>query len=162
MNLFNYNFVGIDGRAMPMERFRNQPVMIVNTASECGYTPQYAQLQRLYADYRESGLNLIGIPCNDFGEQEPGDEESIAEFCHREFQITFPMTVKYSVIGRAAHPLFKDMAQEYGSDILPRWNFHKYLFDRKGALLQHWPSATAPDDPAVIHQITRNLQSWSL
>lgn len=162
MNVFNYSFAGLRGQPIALERFRNQPILVVNTASECGFTPQYAQLQQLHADYHQSGLVVLGIPCNDFGEQEPGSEDEIDEFVSTQYRVSFPMTAKYSVIGIEAHPLFKDLAQEHGGDVLPRWNFHKYLFNRKGALLEHWPAQTPPDDPAVTHQITRNLQSWTL
>lgn len=162
MNLFEYNFKSLQGLPMSMDRFRNQPVLIANTASECGYTPQYAKLQQLHNDYGQSGLVVIGIPSNDFGEQEPGDEEQIAEFCSANYGVTFPMTAKYPVTGIGAHPLFRDLSQEFGPDITPRWNFHKYLFDRKGQLVEHWPSKVEPDDEAVTHVITRNLQSWTL
>lgn len=162
MNFYNYTFKSLSGAPISMERFRNQPILVVNTASECGYTPQYAKLQVLYNDYNQSGLEVLGIPSNDFGGQEPGTEEEIADFVWREYRVRFPMTAKYPVIGRDAHPLFIDLSQEYGSDILPRWNFHKYLFDRKGKLIESWPSEVEPDDSAVIHQITRNLQSWTL
>jgi len=162
MNLFNYNFAGLLGSPVSMEQFRNQLVLLVNTASQCEFTPQYAQLQQIYLDYRDSGLNVLGIPCNDFGQQEPEDEEKIAEFVSSNYRVSFPMTAKYSVIGPQSHPLFKDIAQEYGGDVLPRWNFHKYLFGRRGELIEHWPSKVPPDDPAVINQITRHLQSWIL
>ena len=162
MNIFNYNFAGLNGTPIALERFRNNPILLVNTASECQFTPQYAKLQQLHNDYQQSGLVVIGLPCNDFGEQEPGNEEEIAEFIHENYRVSFPMTAKYAIIGINSHPLFKDMAQEFGGDILPRTNFHKYLFNRKGSLVEHWPGPTLPDDPAVIHQITRNLQSWTL
>jgi glutathione peroxidase len=162
VNIYNYNFASLTGGPMPLERFRNQPILIVNTASECGFTPHYAKLQQIHNDYQQSGLVVVGIPCNDFGEQEPGTEEEIAEFVREKYKVSFPMTAKYSVMGFDAHPMFKDLAQEYGGDILPRWNFHKYLFNRKGGLIEHWSAETPPDDPAVIHQITRNLQSWTL
>lgn len=162
MNIYNYNFAGLNGTPISLERFRNSPILLVNTASECEFTPQYAKLQQLYNDYQQSGLVVIGMPCNDFGGQEPGEEEEIAEFVHENYRISFPMTAKYAIIGVDGHPLFKDLAQEFGGDILPRTNFHKYLFNRKGALVEHWPGPVHPDDPAVIHQITRNLQSWTL
>lgn len=162
MNLFEYSFAALEGGTLPLERYRNQPMLIVNTASQCGYTPQYTGLQRLYMDYRQSGLVVIGIPCNDFGQQEPGSEEEIARLVKDEYGVSFPMTAKYSVIGRQSHPLFRDMVEQWGSDILPRWNFHKYLFNRRGELVEHWPSATLPDDPALLHQVGRNLQSWSI
>lgn len=162
MNLYEYSFAALEGGPLSLERYRSQPIMIVNTASECGYTPQYTALQRLYIDYQQSGLVVVGIPCNDFGEQEPGSEEEIARFVREDYAVTFPMTAKYSVIGQGMHPLFRAMAEQIGPDILPRWNFHKYLFDRRGQLVEHWPSATTPDDPALLHQVARHLQSWSL
>lgn len=162
MNLYEYTFAALGGGLLDMERFRSQPVLLVNTASECGYTVQYAQLQRLYTDYRRSGLVVIGMPCNDFGGQEPGSDAEIMQFVTAQYGVTFPMTSKYSVSGVNAHPLFKAMAEEVGSEILPRWNFFKYLFNPKGRLVEYWPSQTVPDDPAITHQITRNLQSWSL
>ena len=162
MNLYEHTFAALEGGSLPLDRFRNQPILLVNTASECGFTPQYAALQRLHADYHRSGLVVIGIPCNDFGEQEPGSAEDIARFVREEWGVTFPMTAKYSVIGRGSHPLFRELVEQWGSDILPRWNFHKYLFDRRGQLVEHWPSATPPDDTALLHTLGRNLQSWSL
>lgn len=162
MNLFEYSFAALGGGTIPMERYRNQPVLLVNTASECGYTTQYAQLQTVYNDYRQSGLVVVGIPCNDFGNQEPGDDAQIAEFVREQYAVTFPMTSKYSVVGPQAHPLFRSLAEARGTEILPRWNFYKYLFDRKGALIEHWPSDVTPDDPGLIRQIARNLQSWTL
>lgn len=162
VNLFEFSFAALGGGALPMEQFRNQPVLVVNTASECGYTPQYAKLQTIYNDYRQSGLVVVGIPCNDFGAQEPGDDATIAAFVYETYGVTFPMTSKYSVIGPQAHALFRTLAETRGGAVLPRWNFYKYLFNRKGALVEHWPSQTLPDDPAITNQIARNLQSWSL
>jgi len=162
MNLFEHNFAALEGGSLSLERYRNQPILLVNTASECGYTPQYATLQRLYADYQQSGLLVLGIPCNDFGQQEPGTAEDISRLVRDQYGVTFPMTAKYSVIGPQSHPLFREMLEKWGSDILPRWNFHKYLFDRRGNLVDHWPAATPPDDPKVVHAVGRILQAWSL
>ena len=145
-----------------MSNYQGQLIFIVNTASECEYTPQYRELQRLWMDYKQSGLVVIGIPCDDFGHQEPGDEESIAEFCEKNYQVNFPMTGKYRVMGVSAHPLFHAIREEFGDDATPRWNFYKYLFDRRGQLIDFWPSAVSPDDPAITHQIECNLQSWVL
>jgi len=147
MNVFEFVFVGLHGARMPLSNYRGQPIFFVNTASECGYTSQYKELQRLWMDYRQSGLIVIGMPCDDFGHQEPADEEAIAEFCETNYRIDFPMTGKYHVMGVAA---------------APRWNFHKYLFDRNGQMIGNWPSAVPPDDSAITHQIECNLQSWVL
>ena len=162
MNVFEFVFVSINGARMPLSNYQGQPLLIVNTASECEYTSQYQELQRLWMDYRQSGLMVIGIPCDDFGHQEPGDEDSIAEFCEENYQISFPMTGKYNVMGISAHPLFQALREEFGDDVSPRWNFHKYLFDRTGQMLGFWPSAVLPSDSAITHQIERNLQSWIL
>jgi len=145
-----------------MSRFQGQPILIVNTASECEYTPQYQELQRLWLDYKQSGLIVIGMPCDDFGHHEPGDEESIAEFCAEKFQISFPMTGKYHIMGVSAHPMFHAIREEFGDDATPHWNFHKYLFDRTGQMVAFWPAEVAPDDSAITHQIECNLQSWVL
>ena len=162
MNVYEYVFRSIGGATMPLGNYRSQPILIVNTASECGYTPQYIGLQRIWEDYRQSGLVVIGIPCNDFGEQEPGDEDQIAEFCETTYQVNFPLTSKTSVHGFGAHPLFQALRDEMGEDTVPRWNFWKYLFGREGDLVGFWPSKIEPDDPVITHQIERNLNSWIL
>ena len=162
MRVHEYSFRSINGASMPLERWRGQPLMLVNTASECGFTPQYQKLQALWAEYRPAGLVVVGIPCDEFGGQEPGDEASIAEFCSSNYGVTFPMTEKQVIIGRGAHPLFIAMREEYTSDILPRWTFCKYLFGRDGGLLHNWPSNIEPDEPGFRHEIERNLSSWSL
>ena len=160
MNAYEFYFKSITGATLPLSMYQGQPLLIVNTASECGYTPQYQKLQKLWNEYRGSGLMVIGIPSNDFGEQEPGDEESIANFCYENYGVTFPMTAKQSVIGREAHPIFHAMVEEFGSDLIPKWNFTKYFFDRRGQMLEFWPSAVEPDDPVITHVIERNLSSW--
>jgi glutathione peroxidase len=160
MNVHEYVFLSISGAPMPLSNYRGQPILIVNTASECGYTPQYAQLQRIWEDYRQSSLMVIGIPSNDFGQQEPGDEAEIAEFCETNYSVNFPMTSKQSVHGISAHPLFQALRDEAGEDSVPRWNFWKYLFGRDGGLVAFWPSRVTPDDPAMTHQIERNISSW--
>lgn len=162
MNIYEHYFKSLRGAPLAMSKFQGQPIMIVNTASECGYTPQYQQLQRLWMEYRGGGLVVVGIPSNDFGEQEPGDDEAIDEFCHSNYGVTFPMTTKTHVIGAEAHPLFQNMRDEFGEDALPKWNFFKYFFDRYGQLVEYWPSKIEPDDPLITHHIERNLQSWVL
>ena len=162
MNIYEYVFTSLHGGNMPLSRYKGQPILIVNTASECGFTPQYQGLQRLWMDYKDSGLVVIGVPCDDFGQQEPGDEKSIAEFCDTNYQVSFPMTTKYGVIGIEGHRLFHDIREEFGDDALPRWNFHKYLFDCSGQLIEFWPSKVPPGDPDITHKIESNLQSWIL
>jgi glutathione peroxidase len=162
MRVYEYAFQSIDGASMPLERWNSQPLLLVNTASECGYTPQYAKLEAVWREYRPAGLVVIGIPCDEFGGQEPGSEEEIRAFCTENYGVTFPLTTKQQVIGRHAHPLFVALREQYTSDILPRWNFTKYLFGRDGELVRHWPSATEPDDPGFRHDLEANLGSWNL
>lgn len=162
MRVHEFMFKSLQGASMPLERWTGQPLLLVNTASECGYTPQYTRLESLWLEYRHTGLVVVGIPCNDFGAQEPGDEETILDFCTSQFNVTFPMTEKQIIIGRDSHPLFIAMREEYTSDILPSWNFFKYLFGRDGNLIKHWPSAIEPDEPGFRHDIERNLGSWAL
>jgi len=162
MRVHEFAFSSLQGASMPLDRWRGQPLLLVNTASECGFTPQYTKLQALWEEYRPAGLIVLGIPCNDFGAQEPGDESTIRDFCASQFNVTFPMTEKQEILGKNAHPLFLTMREEYTSDILPTWNFFKYLFGQDGNLLHHWPSNIEPDEPGFRHEIERNLSSWRL
>jgi glutathione peroxidase len=162
MRVHEFVFRSLSGATMPLDRWTGQPLLLVNTASECGFTPQYRKLQALWEEYRPAGLIVIGLPCNDFGAQEPAENDEIDAFCSREFKVTFPMTEKQVIIGTHPHPLFKALREEYTADILPRWNFCKYLFGRDGGFIHHWPSNVEPDDPGFRHDIEKNLSSWSL
>jgi len=162
MRVYQFTFQSLTGANMPLERWTGQPILLVNSASECGFTPQYTGLQKIWAEYRPSGLVVLGIPCNDFGGQEPGSNEEIAAFCTEKYSVTFPMTTRQSIIGPSPHPLFIAMREEFTSDILPKWNFHKYLFGRDGDLIEHFPSTTETGDPRFRHAIERNLGSWTL
>jgi glutathione peroxidase len=162
MRVHEYRFRSLSGASMPLNRWTGQPLLLVNTASECGFTPQYRKLQAVWDEYRPAGLVVIGIPCDDFGGQEPGDSETIQEFCSSNYGVTFPMTEKQSIVGGRPHPLFIALREEYTADILPRWNFYKYLFGRDGELLHHWPSKVEPDDPGFRHDVERNLASWTM
>ena len=118
-------FDSIDGGTLAIEDWRGQPVLVVNTASKCGNTPQYDGLEKLYADYGDAGLVVLGFPSNDFMGQEPGTEEQIQEFCRLTYNVKFPMFEKTTVKSDAAHPFFAQLAADSGT--YPRWNFHKYL-----------------------------------
>ena len=142
-------FPAIDGGELELKRFSGKAVLVVNTASECGFTPQYAELQALWEAYRHRGLVVVGVPSNDFGDQEPGDEAAIRAFCERNYGVDFPLTAKQKVIGGDAHPFYRWIVEELGEVAALRWNFHKYLIAPDGSLAGMWPSKVGPRDPEI-------------
>jgi glutathione peroxidase len=140
----DFEFRSIDGGALPMAQFKGKAVLVVNVASQCGLTPQYEGLETLWRDKRDAGLVVLGVPANDFGAQEPGTEGEIKTFCETRFAVDFPMTAKEHVIGAGAHPLYKWVAQELGEAAAPKWNFHKYLFNKDGTIAGTFGSRTEP------------------
>jgi glutathione peroxidase len=147
----------LDGREVSLEEFRGRVLLIVNTASQCGFTPQYAGLEELYRKNRERGFAVLGFPSNQFGAQEPGQNEEIGAFCQRNYGVDFPMFAKIDVNGPAAHPLYKFLTQAkrglLGSGI--RWNFTKFLVDREGNVVERFSPSTAPK--ALTKKIERLL-----
>ncbi|MCB9945454.1 MAG: glutathione peroxidase [Geminicoccaceae bacterium] len=160
-DILDNELVSIDGAPLPLNQFRGQPLLIVNTASLCGYTPQYKALQALHEEYHAQGLVVLGIPSNDFGNQEPGSNSEIKEFCTVNFAIDFPMSEKVKVKGADADPLFIELRQSLGDDAGPGWNFYKYLIDRKGEAISYWPSDVEPDDPQLRKAIEDALRPAS-
>ena len=136
--------------------YAGKVLLVVNTASECGYTPQYEGLEALYRKYRRRGLVVLGFPSNDFGGQEPGSNKEIAAFCVNQYAIDFPMFAKTQVRGRGANPLFADLAKATGS--APGWNFHKYVVDRSGKPVQSFDARVSPSDPKLVSMIERLLK----
>ncbi|MGB5950756.1 MAG: glutathione peroxidase [Parvibaculum sp.] len=153
MNAHVFEFRGIRGEALALSQFEGRAVLIVNTASRCGFTPQYRELQALWERYRTRGLVVIGVPSNDFGAQEPGSEAEILEFCETNYDVDFPLTSKQSVIGETAHPFYKWVSEIAGEDARPRWNFHKYLIGPSGELVNIYASRVSPLDPALVREI---------
>jgi glutathione peroxidase len=135
--------------------FRGKVLLVVNTASQCGYTPQYEGLEKLYRRYKDRGLVVLGFPANDFGGQEPGSNKDIAQFCQINYGVTFPVFAKTAVIGAAANPLFRDLEARTGQR--PRWNFHKYLIDRGGKPVAAFGAAVEPLDSRLTSQIEQLL-----
>lgn len=138
-------------------QFSGRVLLVVNTASNCGYTAQYEGLEKLYANYAARGLTVLGFPSNDFGGQEPKGNKDIADFCHNTYGVKFPMFAKSTVTGKSANPLFSSLAQATGQP--PKWNFHKYLIDREGRVVASFPSRVEPTDPQIISRIEQLLGS---
>lgn len=138
--------------------YAGKAVLVVNVASACGFTSQYRDLEALYEAKAGKGLVVIGVPCNDFGGQEPGAEKEIREFCDTKYHVTFPMSAKVDINSAAKrHPFYKWVAEELGESALPRWNFHKYLIDKNGELVGAFPSKAAPLEPDMLDAIKSAL-----
>ena len=144
----------LDGSDQDLSEFEGDVVLVVNTASKCGLTPQYEGLQRLYDEKNEAGFTVLGFPANDFFEQEPGGEDEIAEFCQVNYGVSFPMFAKTSVKGDDVNPLFATLT-ELSEE--PEWNFAKYLIGRDGKLVSKFPAQTVPEDPEVVAAIDAAL-----
>ena len=144
-----------DEKPQDLCQYAGKVVLVVNTASYCGFTPQYKSLEALDARYRERGLVVLGFPTNDFGGQEPGSNRDIAAFCENTFGVKFPMFAKSTVKGPEANPLFQELARRTGTR--PGWNFHKYLVGRDGETVLSYPSRVTPDDPAFVADLQRLL-----
>lgn len=153
----DFEFTGIDGKPMKLSDWRGKALLIVNTASFCGYTKQYAGLQELWTRYEKAGLVVIGVPSNDFGEQEPKSEGEIKTFCQGAFGVTFPLTSKQHVVGPNAHPFYKWAAEAMGPAGVPNWNFHKYLVGRDGRLLRSFSTKLPPMSNEITGRIDKAL-----
>ncbi len=149
-----YDFAAplLDGRTVSLGEFKGRVLLIVNTASQCGFTPQYADLEALYRAHRERGFEVLGFPCNQFGSQEPGSAEEIGTFCERNYGVSFPMFAKVDVNGESAHPLYRFLRESrpgmFGSERI-KWNFTKFLVDRTGRVVDRFAPATKPQEIAA-------------
>jgi glutathione peroxidase len=153
---YAFSFRALDGGDISLADYTGQPLLIVNTASLCGYTPQYAGLQELWTEFHARGLMIIGVPSNDFGGQEPGGSSEIAETAQHQYGVTFPIAAKAVVNGPDAHPFYKWAAAARPKDV-PRWNFHKYLIGHDGYIAEVFTSAVEPSDTRVKTAIARAL-----
>lgn len=152
--VYDFELKDIDGNVLPLANFRGYPVLVVNVASECGLTPQYEQLQALHQRYAGRGLVVLGVPCNQFGAQEPGSEQEIKQFCSSRYAVTFPMVAKMDVNGQMRHPLYEWLVGKYArfpGDI--SWNFEKFLLDRAGTVIQRFSPKVKPDEKIVCDAI---------
>lgn len=157
MTAHDFSFPGRDGGEVKLADFAGKAVLVVNVASACGYTPQYAGMEALWTKRRPQVV-VLGVPSNDFGAQEPGSEAQIKTFCETSFGVDFPMTAKQTVIGGSAHPFYRWVVAQAGEGTAPKWNFHKILIGPKGELAGVWPSKVAPEAPEIADAIDQALK----
>ena len=154
-DFFDLNFEGIDGNIISLKEFKNKPILIVNSASFCGFTYQYEQLENLYQKFKKKGLVVIAIPSNDFGGQEFKDNKKVKEFCEVNFNISFPITTITKIKGNDKHPFFKWVEKEAGYLSLPKWNFYKYLINKDGNLSAWFSSVTTPSSKKFLNKLNK-------
>ncbi len=158
--IYPFKVTKIDGESISMDTFQNKVLLIVNTASECGFTPQYKQLEELYKQYQEKGFEVLAFPSNDFGKQEPINGKEIVEYCSIHFHTTFPLFEKVKVVGINALPLYQFLSNKKQNgkvNIAPKWNFQKYLVNRKGEVVDYFLPFTKPTSPAIKKAVERLL-----
>ncbi len=146
----------LGGTPEPLAKYEGKVALVVNTASECGFTPQYAGLERLWEELGDKGLVVLGFPSNDFGKQEPGSAQQIEDFCRKNYGVTFPLFEKVKTSGQDASPVFRIAAAKHGA---PKWNFHKYLVDKRGEVVAAFPSQVTPESEELREAIERALAS---
>lgn len=157
-NAFTFSFKKLASDApLDLGPFAGRVLLVVNVASACGYTSQYRELESLYEAKQAKGLVVIGVPCNEFGRQESGAEGEIAAFCDSTYRVSFPMAGKVEIIGPGRHPFYRWVTAELGEDALPRWNFHKYLIGRDGAIVDSFPSSAQPLGPQMLAAVDKAL-----
>ena len=155
--LFDFSLQGMDGKPMALDQFKGKVVLLVNTASECGFTPQYEGLEKLWEVYKDKGLVIVGVPSNDFGGQEPGKSAEIATFCKVNYDVTFPLSDKTVVSGQGETAVYKWAASKAGMLGTPKWNFHKYLFSKSGEFIDWFSTPTEPMSGKITSAIEAEL-----
>ena len=154
---FDFDIKDINEKKLDLSTYKNKTVLLVNVASNCGFTKQYSELQELYEQYKDKGLIVLGVPSNQFGGQEPGSNNQIKDFCETNFNITFPMTGKFDVKGKNAHPIYIWANENYGKSSIPKWNFHKILINKEGKVEETYASFTKPMSKKLIKKIEEIL-----
>ena len=154
---YDFNFKDLDGSDMSLSEYKNKVIVVVNVASQCGFTRQYEDMQEVWDKYQSKGMVMLGVPSNDFGNQEPGSSKEIKNFCEAKFGITFPMTEKVIVKGENAHAFYKWAKENYGSSAVPKWNFHKIIIGKNGKVFDTFASITNPSSKKFIKAIEKAL-----
>ncbi len=155
-SIYEFTLNDIDGKPMPLQSLQGKAMLVVNVASQCGYTPQYAGLEALYQKYKDRGFVIVGVPANNFGGQEPGTNQEIKQFCSRKYSVTFPMLAKVSVKGADMTPLYQYLTSTRGGDV--KWNFTKFLIGKEGRVLARFEPAVAPDAAELTAAVEKALQ----
>ena len=154
---YDFSIKSITGENLDFSTFKNKTILMVNVASNCGFTKQYSELQQLYDKYKDNDFIVLGVPSNQFGGQEPGSNEEIKEFCETNFNISFPMTDKIEVKGDNAHPIYKWAKKNFGNSSVPKWNFHKILINKEGKIQETYSSFTKPMSSKIIKELEKIL-----
>jgi glutathione peroxidase len=157
--IYDFTMDDIDGKPRPLGEFKGKVVMIVNTASFCGNTPQYEGLQTLYEQYRDQGFTILAFPANDFGKQEPGNNKEIAEFCYTKYSLEFPLFSKITVLGDQKHPLYRFLTEHTSFPGEIKWNFQKFLVDRQGQVIARYAPKQQPLTPEIVEDIEKALKT---
>ena len=152
---YDFKFKDLDGSTLKLSDYQGKIIIVVNVASQCGFTNQYEDMQNLWDNYQSKGVIMLGVPSNDFGQQEPGTNKDIKNFCESKFGISFPMTEKVIVKGENAHPFYIWARENYGKSTIPKWNFHKIIVDRNGKIADTFSSFTKPTSKKFIKSIEK-------
>ena len=152
---YDFTFKDLDGSAFSLSEYKGKVIVVVNVASQCGFTKQYEDMQKVWLKYQEKDVIMLGVPSNDFGKQEPGSNEDIKNFCEAKFGITFPMTEKVSVKGVNAHPFYLWAKKNHGKSAIPKWNFHKIIIGKDGKIAKTFSSMTNPSSRKFIEIIEK-------
>ena len=155
---YDFEFTGIEGKTIKLSEYKNKIIVVVNVASRCGFTNQYDGLQKLWANYKDKDVVVLGVPTNDF-KQEPGSNSEIKDFCETNFNVNFPMTKKVSVVGEKSHPFYKWAKDNHGKSAVPKWNFHKIIIGKDGKVADTFASITKPSSNKFIKFIEKKIKN---
>ena len=156
---YDFVFKDLDGNTLSLSEYKAKIIVVINVASQCGFTSQYEDMQKVWEKYQKKGVIIIGVPSNDFGNQEPGNNKEIKDFCEAKFGISFPMTEKVSVKGPEAHPFYIWARENHGRSAIPKWNFHKIIIDKNGKIAETFASITSPSSKKFIKALDKLISN---